>query len=66
MPVVIDGTLGVTSQNFFSTGSIFENAQTITANTTITTNYNALSAGPVTIANNTTVTIPTNSNWVIV
>jgi hypothetical protein len=65
MPVVIDGTLGVTAQEFTSTGGIFENAQTISANTTISTNYNALSAGPITIANNITVTIPTGSNWVI-
>lgn len=65
MPVIIDGTNGVTAQEFTSTSGIFENAQTISANTTITTNYNALSAGPITIANNITVTIPDNSTWVI-
>ena len=66
MPVVINGTSGITSANYQSTGAIYENAQTITANTTITTSYNALSAGPITIANTITVTIPTGSNWAIV
>ncbi len=65
MPVTIDGTTGVTSPNFFSTGTLYENAQTITANYTITTNYNALSAGPITINTGITVTIPTGSNWVV-
>lgn len=65
MPVVINGDTGVTSANFFSTGSLYENAQTITANYTITTNYNALSAGPITIDTSATVTIPTGSSWVI-
>jgi hypothetical protein len=65
MPVSINGTTGVESPNFFSTGSLYENAQTIAANYTITTNYNALSAGPITINTSITVTIPTGSNWVI-
>jgi hypothetical protein len=65
MPVTIDGTTGVNSPNFFSTGCLYENAQTITANYTISTNYNALSAGPITINTGITVTIPTGSNWVV-
>jgi hypothetical protein len=66
MPVTINGDTGVTSPNFFSTGTLYENAQTITANYTISTNYNAMSAGPITINTSITVTIPTGSNWVIV
>ena len=65
MPVTINGDTGVNSPNFFSTGALYENAQTIVANYTITTNYNALSAGPITINTGVTVTIPTGSNWVI-
>ncbi len=65
MPVTINGDTGVTSPNFFSTGTLYENAQTITANYTISTNYNALSAGPITISTGITVTIPTGSNWVV-
>jgi hypothetical protein len=66
MPVIINGDTGVTSFNFYSTGALIENAQTITASYTITTNYNALSSGPITIATGATVTIPTGSNWAIV
>jgi hypothetical protein len=65
MPVTINGDTGVNSPNFFSTGALYENAQTITANYTISTSYNALSAGPITINTGVTVTIPTGSNWVI-
>lgn len=44
---------------------MYENNQTITANYTITTNRNASSAGPITIASGITVTVPSNSRWVI-
>lgn len=44
----------------------FENDQTVTTNYTITSNKNAMSAGPITINSGVTVTIPTGSNWVIV
>jgi hypothetical protein len=48
-----------------SAGPFFENQQTINANYTITTGNNAMSAGPVTIANGVTVTIPAGSKWLI-
>jgi len=44
-------------------GIIRVNANTITENVTITTGYNGSSAGPITIANNRTVTIANNSYW---
>ena len=47
-------------------GCIYENSQTISNNYTITTNKNALSAGPITIANGVTLTIPSGSTYVIV
>jgi hypothetical protein len=46
-------------------GVIYENNQTVTANYTMTTNKNGMSAGAITIANGITVTIPTGSTWVI-
>lgn len=44
----------------------WENAQTVSANYTITTNKNAGTFGPVTIANGVTVTVPNGSVWTIV
>jgi hypothetical protein len=43
-----------------------ENDQTITTNYTLTTNRNAVTAGPVTVNSGVTVTIPSGSAWVIV
>jgi hypothetical protein len=45
---------------------MFENDITITADYTITTGKNAMSAGPVTIANGVTVTVPDGSTWSVV
>ncbi len=44
----------------------FLNANTVTANYTITTGFNALSAGPITINANVTVNIANGANWVVV
>jgi len=49
-----------------SGGAIWENAEVIATNYTITTDYNALSAGPITVNSGVTVTIPSGSRWVIV
>jgi hypothetical protein len=46
-------------------GCIYENAQTISSNYTMTTNYSGHSVGPITINTGVTVTIPTGSNWVV-
>jgi hypothetical protein len=43
-----------------------ENGQTVTTNYTITTNKNALTAGPITVNSGVTVTIPSGSVWTIV
>ena len=47
-------------------GCIYENSQTISNNYTISTNKNALSAGPITIANGVTLTVPSGSVYTIV
>ena len=46
--------------------AFYENDTTITVDYTITTNKNAMSAGPITIAEGVTVTIPNGSVWSIV
>ena len=49
-----------------ASNGLVENANTVSANYTIQTNYNAMSAGPVTVNNGITLTVPNGSNWVIV
>lgn len=44
----------------------YENGQTVTTNYTLTTNKNAMSAGPITINSGVTVTIPSGQTWAIV
>jgi hypothetical protein len=44
----------------------YENGQAVTTNYTLTTNKNAMSAGPVTIDSGVTVTIPAGQAWSIV
>ncbi len=44
----------------------YENDKEVTVNYEITTNKNAMSAGPVGIATGITVTIPSGSTWTIV
>lgn len=44
----------------------YENGQTVTADYTLTTNKNAMSAGPVTIASGITVTVPDGSVWIVI
>ena len=46
-------------------GIVRINANILTQNCSITTGYNASSAGPLTIANNITVTVANNSTWTI-
>jgi len=43
----------------------FENSKTVNGSYTITTNKNAMSTGPITIATGVTVTVPSDSRWVI-
>ena len=44
----------------------YENSQTVTTDYTISTNKNAMTAGPITINSGVTVTVPSGSSWVIV
>ena len=47
-------------------GTFYENMQTIDYDYTITPGTNAMTAGPITIANNVTVTVGTGETWTIV
>jgi hypothetical protein len=42
-----------------------ENGQTVTSDYTITTNFNAMSTGPILVDSGITVTVPSGSNWVV-
>jgi hypothetical protein len=44
----------------------YENDKTINSNYTLTSNSNAVTAGPVSITDGTTVTVPDGSTWVVV
>lgn len=44
----------------------YENGKNVTTNYTITTNNNAMSAGPITIDSGVTVTVPSGSTWTVV
>ena len=68
VPAQLVGALSATTDNqaFTSDTPIYENLQTITANYVISTGSNAMSAGPVTIANGVTVTVPDGCAWTIV
>jgi hypothetical protein len=44
----------------------YENGQTVTTSYTLTTNKNAVSAGPITINSGVTVTVPSGASWVVV
>ena len=49
----------------FSGGAIYENADDIGADYSITAGKNAMSVGPITIASGVTVTVPSGQRWVI-
>jgi hypothetical protein len=49
-----------------TSAGLFEMANTISANYTIANGNNGISAGPITISDGVTVTIPTGSRWIVV
>jgi hypothetical protein len=62
--VVVGSSGGATGGG--SDKAFYENDITITTNYTITTNKNAMTAGPVTINSGVTVTVPSGSVWSII
>jgi hypothetical protein len=69
-PTGPSGATGPTGSIYPTGGSpdriFYENQQTITANYTVTTSYNAMTAGPVTINSGATVTVPSGSTWTVI
>jgi len=61
-----DSTTQTSGVGIKAGGVVYETVQTISSNYTMSTNYNGMSAGPITIATGVTVTIPDNSYWSIV
>jgi hypothetical protein len=55
------GAVGGGSDKIF-----WENDQTVTTNYTMTSNKNAVSAGPIAVNTGVTVTIPTGGVWTVV
>jgi hypothetical protein len=60
------GVIGGGAKGSSGNQVFFENDQTVTSSYSITPGKNAVSAGPITVNNGVTVTIPSNSTWVIV
>ena len=58
--------LNLTTEANVTTLGVWENASVINSNYTITAGNNGLSAGPLTITDSAEVTVPSNSNWIIV
>ena len=47
-------------------GAVWENATTISANYTMTTNKNGFSVGPIVLASGVTTVIPSGQRWIII
>lgn len=60
------GTIGGGATGGGGNEIFFENDRTITTDYTITTNKNAMTAGPISINSGVTVTVPTGSTWTVV
>ena len=60
------GAIGGGATGGGSDDVFYENSVNVTASYTITTNKNAMTAGPVTMADGITITIPVGSTWTIV
>jgi hypothetical protein len=61
-----DGTWATPAASNITTLGLYENSATISANYTIGSGNNAMSAGPITINTGVTVTVPTGSTWTVV
>ena len=60
------GAIGGGASGGGSDKIFYENDQTVTTDYTITTNKNAMTAGPITVNSGVTVTVPSGSTWTIV
>jgi hypothetical protein len=58
--------MSIAANTVVANGSIIETTGLISANYTITTGKNGMSAGPITLGSGVTVTVPSGSRWVVV
>jgi len=63
---LIGNTLPGTSSSVNPGVPIIENTPTVSANYSITTGTNAVSGGPITVADGVVITVPDGSVWTIV
>ena len=61
-----DANNTLNSEQVGATNGIFVNANTVSSNFTIPTNYNALSVGAITVNAGVSVTVPASSNWKVI
>jgi hypothetical protein len=61
-----DGAWATPASSNITALGLYENSATISANYTIGSGNNAISAGPITISTGVTVTVPTGSTWTVV
>lgn len=61
-----DGSWATPAGSNITAQGLYENAATISANYTIGSGNNAISAGPITVASGVTVTVPSGSVWTVV
>jgi hypothetical protein len=61
--VTVDGA--VAADSISATNGLLLNSDTVTANYTVSTGFNAVSVGPMTVANNISVTVTAGQRWVI-
>ena len=60
------GTVGGGATGGAGDDVFYENGKTVTADYTLTSSKNAISAGPITINTGVSVTVPSGSRWVVV
>ena len=68
-PSTLPAVSGANLTNISATvagGAVYENAQSITSNYTVTNGKNAMSAGPISIASGVTVTVGSGETYTIV
>lgn len=67
MAVIIDGSNGITYPDGTGqkTTAIYVNNQTISSNITFSSNTSASATGPISLAANVVVTLPTGTRWVV-
>jgi len=64
--IVPRGTQGLSGAGLTIAGVLLEYQQELTSSHTITGNRNALSAGPISVLESLSVTVPSGSSWTII